>query len=46
LTRIAFEGTGVKINPLLRELILFGLELEEFFTAPPEELPAERRRRW
>jgi hypothetical protein len=39
-TRIAFQVTGIKINPLLRELILLGLELEELFTAPPEELLA------
>jgi hypothetical protein len=41
LTRIGFQVTGVKIDPLLRELILLGLELEELFTAPPEKLPAE-----
>jgi hypothetical protein len=41
LARIAFQVTGGKINPLSRELILLGLELEERFTTPPEELPAE-----
>jgi len=40
LTGIVFQVMGVKINLLLHELVLLGLELEELFTGPPEELPA------